>query len=80
MAKYELKPPQIDAVQWTGDNLAEVNELFPDATEGDDALMVPNGFGGTMMVPFGNYVTKDQWGNPGYQPAESFEAQYEPAP
>ncbi len=31
MTRYVRRPPTVDAVQWTGENLDEVRDLFPEA-------------------------------------------------
>jgi len=88
--KYQQIVPTIDAVTWTGDNLEEVNVLVgAECTVGEgsvtpgsdpipDCLFVPSGMG-TMTVPPGNLVTKDQYGNVGYSNEESFLTVWEPA-
>lgn len=60
--KYQQKLPVVDAVQWRGDNLAEVQELFTSASVDElnpDTLLIP-----TMIVgmPMGAMqVAKTYW-------------------
>lgn len=67
MARYRSKPTEIDAVQWTGDNLAEV-EAFgvkfrygPEAPSQRDPLKIKagtNGAQGYVPVPVGHWIVR----------------------
>jgi len=61
MTKYQTKPRTVEAVQWTGDNLEEVREVFPDVefTPRADGLLAA--FGSIMIFPLWWFVKGDGW-------------------
>lgn len=81
MMRYKQKPPQVDAVHWTGD-IEAVQEVFPEATvnaDDDQICNVPTADGmGTYAVPMGNWISKNDFGSMHYLPDEIFLAVYEP--
>ena len=79
--KYRRKPIVIDAIQWTGDNYAEIFELtegnaYP--TESHSDMLAVSTLGCEMMAEKGCYIIRDK--NGGYYPCqeEDFNKTYEP--
>ena len=85
--RYRSKPQEVEAVQWTGDNLEEVESFgveFRYAARWNDPLKIKAGKDGEqemVPVPVGNWIVRqpddrtDHWPvNPDY-----FATKYEPA-
>ena len=67
---YYRRPREVEAVQWRGDNLAEVRELFPEFGE---PYLRDKG------VPIGAYLIKPPEGGPfWWKTAEYFEEEFMP--
>lgn len=68
-ARYRSRPIEIEAVQWTGDNVQELWDVFTaekvyGPTEEDGNLYIlagPDDVSGWLPVPVGHYVAR----NPG---------------
>jgi len=79
--KYRRKPVVIDAIQWTGDNYAEVFEFtegYAYPTESHSDMLAVSVLGCEMMAEKGSYIIRDK--NGGYYPCqeEDFNKTYEP--
>ena len=64
MSKYRKKPVVVEAVQWTGENVEEIEEFMKDAKE-DYGLSEESRriyFGGLMFAMAGDYIIKDEKG------------------
>jgi hypothetical protein len=67
IVRYRSKPiTPVDVVQWTGHNLAEVQELCPEASVPDPEvvglLFIPGAGSATITVISGEYVMRDVGG------------------
>lgn len=87
MTLYNSKPTQVEAVQWTGDNLVEIEAFgvkFQYSAEWHDPLHIEAGMDGAqgwVPVPLGHFIVRspgvlnDHWPvDPKY-----FREKYEPA-
>lgn len=78
MARYRAKPVELEAVQWTGDNVREIK-----AFAGDDIWAIDGGYlcvatsEGDTTAPAGHYIVRDDRGN--HYPCDPgvFERKYE---
>lgn len=78
--KYRKKPVVIDAVQWTGDNVEEVQSLGIDReieVDGDELLIYT--LEGTMTAATNDWIIKGVKGEIYPCKPDIFEATYEPA-
>lgn len=58
MAKYRKKPVVIEAVEWTGENVKEMNEFFePHLTSVNGSLLIKT-LEGDMMCGVGDFLIK----------------------
>lgn len=62
--KYRKKPSIIEAIKWTGENNAEINELLQDHTDDYkytpiNGLLLQTNSGYERFVEIGDYVTVD---------------------
>ena len=81
MAKYRKKPVVIEAIQWTGENEAEIDLfLLGHFTKCDDSdsIFIPT-LEGVMEASLGDYIIKGVQGE--FYPCKPdiFEKTYEPA-
>lgn len=93
MARYRKKPIEIDAVQWTGDNAAEIKAFTGIRSNGEDSFLLPSEITGAWDRPrvwnesqtswntvnVGDWILRGAAGE--LYPCESgiFAATYEPA-
>lgn len=80
MTKYRIKPLVIDAIQWTGDNYAEVFEFtegnaYPTKSHSDTLALSPDG---EVKVEKGNYIIRNREGNYVLCDEDIFNMIYEP--
>lgn len=86
--RYRSKPSEIEAVQWTGDNLEEVEEFGVKFRYGPEApsLINPlkikagkNGAQGYVEVPAGHWIVRQPGDLSDHWPVEAsyFETKYE---
>ena len=78
--KYRNKPVIIDAIQWTGDNYAEVFEftdgnVYPTKSHSDTLAFSPDS---DVNVEKGDYITRIAPGAYGLCKEEAFKKIYEP--
>jgi len=61
MAKFTKKPKVVDAVQWDGTNLKEIQDLIGENNASSDGTggLIVNILRGSMFVTKGNYVVKE---------------------
>ena len=87
MPKYRKKPVEIDAIQWTGQNLAAVLGFIDDTKTGTDVVDI-NGSAktlgiqtleGTMRADAGDWIIRGVKGELYPCKPDIFEATYEPA-
>ena len=78
--KFRKKPVVIDAIQWTGDNYAEIFEF----TEGRAYPLKPHSCAlivstpdGEIMAPKGSYIVRKGYGNYYPWPEDYFNEKYE---
>lgn len=75
---YTPRPAFCWEVEWTGNNLAEIQTVYPEATADGSTLHVTNNWGSPQDVPVGKWICsassgvgvmdEPQWqGNPGMQ-------------
>lgn len=86
IADYELRPPSVRAVRFTGDNISEVAELLglpatPDVEHDKQGDYFQHDFLGTgpadaQRVSAGDYVLRYAAGDATTWPASDFEATY----
>ena len=79
--KFRRKPVVIDAIQWTGDNYAEVFEftegnVYPTKPHSDTLALSSND---DVKVEKGDYITRIASGAYGLCKEEAFKKIYEPA-
>ena len=67
MARYEERPPQVDAVQWINNNVTEMRSiLLPGGlvtsitVDAAGAMKILSGMIPDMVVPVGNYVIRSE--------------------
>ena len=73
---YKSKPHEVEAVQWTGDNLEEVKEFYPRVFIGlEDDLTMPHG-GAYVSCYIGDYVVKGEDGRFRFTGRKVFENVY----
>ncbi|GAA0969809.1 hypothetical protein GCM10009555_017600 [Acrocarpospora macrocephala] len=80
MARYRTKPTEIDAIQWTGDNLTDVIAFTHCRADPqpDGGLMVMTA-AGSLWLRKNDWIVKHGDGQPGQVcPAADFAAIYEP--
>lgn len=58
MAKYRKKPVVVDAVQWLGDNFAEITEFFGGASEHEGSKVIVKTLEGEMTASPGDWIIK----------------------
>lgn len=65
MARYEERPPQVDAVQWINNNVTEMRSiLLPGGlvtsitVDAEGAMLIKSGMIPDMLVPVANYVIR----------------------
>lgn len=65
VARYEERPPQVDAVQWINNNVTEMRSiLLPGGlvtsitVDAQGAMLIKSGMIPDMLVPVGNYVIR----------------------
>jgi len=56
MAKYRKKPVIINAVQWTGDNVAEINSFTNPHSSIKDGNLSINTLEGVMSATIGDFI------------------------
>jgi hypothetical protein len=89
MAKYRKKPVVIEAVQWTGDNFKEIQEMLKEADEKRVIMPHPNEdkevqsllivtLEGEMRADKGDYIIKGVKGEIYPCKPDIFEKTYEP--
>jgi hypothetical protein len=85
MARFDKRPDQIDAAQWTGDNQADITALVGDAVvefghSGPENTPVARLalIEGVVTVHPGDYVVKDSAGGISRCDADTFDAAYVP--
>jgi hypothetical protein len=83
MAKYRTKQVEVEAVQWTGENRAEVEALEPDHVAyyrltNSFLIDTPDTSTGCEQVGVGDYVVKGADGSLRRLQDEAFYQQYEP--
>ena len=77
--RFRSTPVLVEAVKFTGENVAEVQELAPDAwvtNTGSLEVGTPNGH---VLAQPGYWVVKDAAGDLSVVLPETFEAEFEPA-
>ena len=79
--KYRKKPVVIDAIQWTGDNYAEIFEftegnVYPTKSHSDTLAFSPDD---DVKVEKGDYITRIAHGAYGLCKEEAFKKIYEKA-
>lgn len=65
MARYEERPPQVDAVQWINNNVTEMRSiLLPGGlvtsivVQANGDMLIKSPMFADMLVPVGNYVIR----------------------
>lgn len=58
MAKYRKKPIIIEAIQWTGKNLSEIDNFMGRTVENKGITLVIHTLEGDMEASIGDYIIK----------------------
>ena len=56
--KYRKKPVTIEAIQWTGKNLSEIDNFMGGIVENKGTTLVIHTLEGDMEAPIGDYIIK----------------------
>lgn len=76
---YTSRPAVVFEVQWTGDNLSDIQEVVTDATVSGTTLSFHNMFGDVLTVEVGDWV-QGSVGSNGNQSSASTDPSYSVAP
>ena len=56
--KFRKKPVTIEAIQWNGENLSEINEFTKNEVENHESVLIIPTLEGDMYVSLNDYIIK----------------------
>ena len=56
--KYRKKPITIEAIQWSGKNLSEIDDFMGETVENEGTILVIHTLEGDMEASTGDYIIK----------------------
>jgi len=78
--RYRKKPVEVEAVQWTGENVAEIGALTEPSVPKLDPVTRTLYFGGDQFAKAGDFIVRDFDGALRGVTPRAFEATYEEVP